>query len=208
MAFVLNTPYGNIEPLLLARLAGLKQLFTTSPFTVAQAKTDIEASQPESFTTATWDAYLRALYDMQGGDIDVTQLTADEIDMFNKIREYLAPAPFTSHCSTADPESAGVTLQAIAKVGTAGHYEMRVQFTSPYSCSIVTVEATQTAGTLTPTNIPDMGLIGPLGTDGNTYAGVWLEFAEVPTGTYSYDLVFKDASGATVGSTINKSINF
>ena len=49
MAFKLLTPYGDVEPLKLIKLAALKQLATTSPFSVAQAKTDIETGQAEAF---------------------------------------------------------------------------------------------------------------------------------------------------------------
>ena len=210
MAFVLNTPYGVLEPYKLFKLQALKQLATTSPFSVSQAKTDIETNQSTTFSTDAWDEFLKALYDMQGGDLDLTQLTATEQDIFNQLREYLAPAAFKSYCADADPVAGSVTLSAIEKAGSGSlQYEMRVQFDEPFKCSIVKVEATQTAGSLTPSNIPDMALIGPFG-DGNTYAGLWLTFGDIPTGTgtYSYDLVFKDADDVVVGSTINKSITF
>ena len=76
MAFVLNEPYGVLEPYKLFKLAALKQLATTSPFSVSQAKTDIETSQTTTFSTESWNEFLKALYDMQGGDLDLTQLNS------------------------------------------------------------------------------------------------------------------------------------
>ena len=209
MAFVLNEPYGVLEPYRLFKLAALKQLATTSPFSVSQAKTDIETSQTTTFSAEAWNEFLKALYDMQGGDLDLTQLTAAEQDIFNQLREHLTPAPFLSYCADEDPTAGLVTLSATQNLNSTLQYEMRVQFNEPFKCSIVKVEATQTAGSLTPSNVPDLALIGPLGT-GNTYSGLWLTFGDSPagTGTYSYDLVFKDIDDNVVGSTINKSITF
>ena len=71
---------------------------------------------------------------------------------------------------------------------------MRVVFEQPFKCSIVSIDVSQTAGTLTPTATPTLNLLGAV--DGkNNYLGLWLEYSELPTGTYSFDLTFKDIDG-------------
>ena len=206
MAFKLLTPYGDVEPLKLIKLAALKQLATTSPFSVAQAKTDIEAGQDEAFSSSAWYSYLNSLYVMQA-QIDITQLTTAEKDIFNQLREFLAPAPFQGNCADNDPEAGGIILSATHKAGSTYEYELKTTFTALYKCTIVTIEATKMEGELTPSSIPVMGIIGAIGGN-NTYSGLWLTFGDEPSGTYSFDLVFKDIAGAVIGSTINKSITF
>ena len=159
MAFVLNTPYGELEPYKITLLAALKQLAETSPFTVADAKTALETSQSTTFTETSFKALLTSLYNMQNGTLDNSQLTATEKDIFNKIREYIAPAPFLSNCSDDDPTSEGVVLSYVEKIAGSNEYELQVVFTTPYKCSIVTIEPTQTAGTLTPTVLAYVSII-------------------------------------------------
>ena len=202
MALVLNTPI-SLEERTIVYLATAKQLFATSPFTVEQAKLDLEASQTTAFTDASFNSLLKAVYAL---DYNFASMSAGEQDMFNKILEHISPAPFQQYCSDNNPEEAGVTLSLTQDLNNTLRYAMNVVFEAPYKCSIVTADVAQTAGTLTPSSIPTLALIGAK--DGkNNYVGIWLEFSEIPTGNYTYNLTFKDIDGTQVGSVISKTIS-
>ena len=202
MALVLNTPI-SLEERTIVYLATAKQLLATSPFTVAQAKLDLEASQTTTFAQSSFDSLLKAVYAL---DYNFASMTSAEQDMFNKILEHISPAPFEQNCSDNNPEDAGVTLSLTQDLNNTLRYAMNVVFEAPYKCSIVTADVAQTAGTLTPTAIPTLALIGAK--DGkNNYVGIWLTFAEAATGNYTYELTFKDIDGTQVGTVISKTIS-
>ena len=203
MALVLNTPL-TVEYKDMVYLAMAKQLLETSPFTVAQAKADLETGQGVTFSDASFDTMLQEVYNL---DLDRSQLVAAEKDMYNKLLQHLSPAPYLQNCnSTEDPTEEGVTLSLEEDFNTAAQYAMTVVFDNPFKCSILQIDATQTSGTLTPTNIPTMTLLGAI--DGkNTFTGLWLTYSEVPSGTYEFELTFKDVDGNQVGSTVSKSIS-
>ena len=203
MAIVLNTPL-TVEYMDMVYLATAKQLAETNPFSIAQAKTDLEASQSVTFSTESFTTMLQYVYNL---DIDRSQLSAHEQDMYNKILQELSPAPFLQNCNnTDDPVAGGVTLALQQDFTATANYAMTVTFENPYKCSILQISLTQVSGTLTPTNIPTLTLLGAI--EGkNTFTGLWLEYSEVPSGTYEYQLTFKDVDGNTVGSTVNKTIS-
>ena len=123
-------------------LAALQAIADISPFTVADARSQLETGQPQAFSTAAFDAYLTKMYNLPLVD---ASLTAAEKTVLNVIREYLDPPAYLAYCATGDPETAGVTFELIHKVGSTADYEARVQFTTPYDCAIVKVVATETS---------------------------------------------------------------
>lgn len=206
MAIVLDSiNYEIDEQAACTTLAALQAIAGISPFTVAAARSQLETGQPQAFSDAAFKDYLTKLYNLP---VTYSSLTTAEKTVLNVIREYIEPAPYLACCGTGDPETAGVTLELIHKVGSTADYEARVQFTTPYSCDIVKIVATETSGTAPAATTPiTINLLGCR--DGfNTYSYLWQTFADVPSGTYTFDLVFKDVDDVVVGSTITKSVTF
>jgi len=186
-------------------LAALQAIAGISPFTIAAARSQLETGQPQAFSNAAFKDYLTKLYNLP---VTYSSLTTAEKTVLNVIREYIEPAPYLACCGTGNPEVEGVTFELIHKAGSTADYEARVQFTTPYSCDIVKVIATETSGTTPAATTPiTINLLGCR--DGfNTYSYLWQTFAGVPSGTYTFDLVFKDVDDVVVGSTLTKSVTF
>ena len=182
-------------------LQALRQFATVSPFTIANARTQLETSQIQPFDDDAFNNLLSEIYNLE---LDETLLTASELTVLNVIRAYLDPPAKFKCCGTDSVTAPDFTKGFADRVGSATfEKEAFALLNDNVTCDVYDVQLTLTPGAGAPALVVATVILDSLGCVGGQHklSKLWIDFVSSPTG-FLYDLQynFRDDTGSTIAT--------
>ena len=190
---------GENETQQMLALATLQKFALIVPFTIADARNELETGQIQPFSD---DAFYKLIFKCWSLPIDESFLTAQERAVLNVMRDFLQPDP-SKDCCGSDPLASVLITYSANPIPSDPNYrnELRVTLEPNATCALAEIEATLVpvgpapAPTVNPVTLYTIGCV-----NGDwVFSYLWLEFGSDPSGQdYLITYVYKDESGATL----------
>ena len=201
MAYVLTTSQflAGLQQNSAKLLNSLRYISTVSPFTIAAAKTQLDASQTQNFTDAAFKAFLTEVYNLE---LDTTLLTLAERTVLNVIREYIQPNPQVGCCGSDVPTLSNTTQKYYDRVGSATFQkEAQIVLDNTVTCSVFDIQLTINPQAGSPAIVSAVNILPQLGciNNQNIFSFLWIDFASSPTGfAYDVEINLRDNVGGSI----------